>query len=253
VENHSTEHIGSPKRRVYLCVKILIVAIVIFILLLAAEVISFYINVNSGGLDASSSIIFNFCLFISGAFFLLLIILVPTCLIASLIKIDNPVNIILTAITIIILVSIPKDKDNSYLWNKIKHSPGPDLTRGLGINLGKGRKLKEFGLKLNQLKTDKDFIFTEQLLEPNFSRSIMDIPKGKFVLYSNLLNKKPSQLSDNVVVIFKSNVPHDNGYIGGPNDISTWWHYGRGSLMVFGDSRVEFVKTEDFNNLRWKP
>jgi hypothetical protein len=251
MENGFNKYIGSIWRQISLCVKILVISVVLFALALSIKIISFYINLNSGGMNFTSAIIFNICIPISGLFFLLIIILTPICFIESLIKIRNPINITLTILTIIIIVSL--SEFNTYLWNKIKSSPGPDSSRGLGINISRGRELKELGKKFDWLKNDKDFTFTEQFLEPNEIIDILTIPKGKVVLNSNLLNKKPSEISDNVVVIFESTVPHDKGNIGGPNDISTWWHYGRGSLMVFGDSRVEFVKVEDFNNLRWKP
>jgi heme/copper-type cytochrome/quinol oxidase subunit 2 len=251
VENDVKEKIEFPKRRICLSVKILIVAFILLILLLIAQLISVYINVNSGGLNAFSGILFNLCLPISGVFFLLLIILIPICFIVSLIKINNPANLVLTIITTIILILLPYC--NSYLWNKIKRSPGPDLSRGLGINLERYKRLKELEIKLNHLKNDKDFIFTEQFLDPNRIIDISNLPNGKFILNSNLINQKPSQIPNDVVVIFESNLPREKGYIGGPNDISTWWHYGRGSLMVFGDGHVDFAKTEDFNNLRWKP
>jgi hypothetical protein len=101
-------------------------------------------------------------------------------------------------------------------------------------------------------KNDKNLVFTQdwmgQFLEPI---SIRDI-KDDFVLNSKLLDKKLSQIPDNIVVIFECDVPRGN-VVGGPNDISTWWHYGKGSLIVFGDGRVEFVKKENFKDLRWQP
>jgi hypothetical protein len=253
VENSLTEHIGSTKRQICLCVKILIVTVALFIILLTVEVVSFDINVNSGGLETVYGEIFLYCLFGSVAFFLLFIILIPICFIASLLKIGNPVNIVLTVIATVILVS--SFKGHSYLWvKKLRLQSGPEVARCVPHNMARGKGLKELGLKLDLLKNAKDFVFTEQFLEPNSTYHIYALTKGTFVLNSNLLDKKPSQLSDNVVVIFESNIsPRDNVYIGGPNDISTWWHYGRGSLMVFGNGRVEFVKTEDFNNLRWTP
>jgi hypothetical protein len=252
VENRLTEHIGSPKRRTCLSVKILIVTVVLFVLLQTTVVISLYINVNSGGLETVSGKIFIYWFFGLMAFLLLFIILIPMCFIESLTKIDNPINILLTIVAVAIAVA--SFKGVFYLGSiKIKVGSGPDLPRCVAHNMARGKGLKELGLKLDLLKNAKDFVFTEQFLEPNSTYPIYALSKGKFVLNSNLLDKKPSQLSDNVVVIFESTIPRDEGYIGGPNDISTWWHYGRGSLMVFGDGRVEFVKTEDFNNLRWKP
>ncbi len=251
--NRLIEYIGSLWREIRLCIKILIAAVVLFVIFHTTETISLYTNVNSGGLEPISGKIFLYCPIGLMVFLLIFIILIPLCFIVSLVKIDEPINIFLTVIAIVsIVVSF---NGSSYLWGeKIKYKPEPDVTRCVAHNMARGKGLKRLGLKLDLLKNAKDFVFTEPFLEPNSTYHIYALPKGTFVLNSNLLDKKPSQIPDDVVVIFESNLsPRDNVYIGGPNDISTWWHYGRGSLMVFGNGRVEFVKTEDFNNLRWKP
>lgn len=250
--NRFVKYIGSVWQQVCLCVKILIVAAVLFVLLQAIEVVSLYINVNSGGLETTSGKIFLWSFLGLMGFFLLLLILIPICFIISLIKIYEPINILLTVIAVV--VAVVSFNGSFYLRDDIlKCKPEPDAMRCVANNTAKGKGLKKFGLQLNQLKNNKDLVFTEQLLELNLANHIHPLVNSNFVLNLNLLNKKLSQLPDNVVVIFESNVPHDKGNIGGPNDISTWWHYGRGSLMVFGDGRVEFVKTEDFNNLQWQP
>jgi hypothetical protein len=253
VGNRFVEYIGSVWREIRLCVKILIAVVVISVFLQAAEIVSLYINVNSGGLESTSRAIFLFCFYGLLPFFLIFIILVPLCFIVALINIDEPINIFLTVVAVVIAVA--SFEGRFYIRDdKLKFKPEPDSTRCVVHNMARGKGLKELGLKLDLLKNAKDFVFTEQFLEPNSTYHIYALTKGTFVLNSNLLDKKPSQLSNDVVAIFESNIsPRDNIYIGGPNDISTWWHYGRGSLMVFGDGRVEFIKTEDFNNLRWKP
>jgi hypothetical protein len=252
VENSFAEYIGSVWREIRLCVKILIVVVIFFVLLQAAEIISLYINVTSGGLEPASREIFLCCFYGLLPFFLIFVILIPLCFIVALINIDEPINIFLTVVAVVIAVA--SFKGGFYLRDdKLKFKPEPDSTRCVGYNTLRGKGLKELGFKLNRLKSDKDFVFTEQFLEPNPTNYILTITRDKFVLNSNLLNKKPSQIPENIVIIFESNIPYGKGNTGGPNNISTWWHYGRGSLMVFGDGRVEFVKTEDFNNLRWKP
>jgi hypothetical protein len=252
VGNRFTKYISSTWRQAGLCIRILIVVVVLFVLLQAVEVISLYVNVNSGGLGTISGAIYCWSGFGLMASFFPLIILLPACFIISLIKIYEPISLLLTVIAAVIAVA--SFNGRFYLRDDIlKCKPEPDSMRCVANNTARGKGLKKFGLKLNQLKKDKDLVFTEQFLELNLADYVFPLTKGKFVLNANLLNKKPSQIADNIVVIFESNVPYDNGNIGGPNDISTWWHYGRGSLMVFGDGRVKFVKTEKFNNLQWKP
>lgn len=251
--NRFVKYIGSVWQQICLCVKILVVAVVLFVLLQAVEVISLYINVNSGGLETTSGEIFLWSFWGGMGFFLLLPILIPICFIISLIKIDEPINIFITVIAVVIAVASFFNGRFYFRNDILKLKPEPDTTRCVAHTMARGDALRIFGLQLNQLKNNKDLVFTERLLERNLTDHINSLVNSNFVLNSNLLNKKLSQISDNVVVVFESNIPHDKGNVGGPNDISTWWHYGRGSLMVFGDGRVEFVKTEDFNNLHWQP
>jgi hypothetical protein len=250
--NDFTEYIGFAWRQVNLCVKILVVSVVLFVLVQSANLISFYINVNSGGLETLSGDVFFGCFYGLIAFLLLFCILFPLCFIISLIKIDEPINIFLTVVAVVIAVA--SFKGEIYLRiNQIQRRLEPGAMRSVGCNIQKGRTLREYGLELVRLKKDKDFVFTEQFLEENATNHILFLANSRCVLNSYLVDKKSSQIPDDVIVIFESTVPRDKGYIGGPNDISTWWHYGKGSLMVFGDGRVEFVRAEDFNNLRWKP
>jgi hypothetical protein len=252
VRNRFVEYIGSVWQQICLCVKILIVTVVLFVLSQAVELISLYINVNSGGLETISGEIVLWCFWGGMVFFLLLPILIPICLIISLIKIGEPINILLTvAATVIAVVSFFNVM--FYIRNDVfKFKPEPDTARCVVYNRAKGEALRKFGLNLSQSKNNKDLAFTHQWLEQNLTGITPAFTNGKFVLNSNLLNKKLSQITDDTVVTFESNIPYDKDNIGGPNDISTWWHYGRGSLMVFGDGHVEFVKTADFNNLHWQ-
>ena len=250
--NGFTKYIGSVWRKLSLCVKILVVSVVLFVLVQSAEVISLYTNVNSGGLESISGEIFFWGFLGLMAFLLLFLILIPAAFIVSLIKISEPINILLTVISIVIAVA--SFGVRGYLRNElIKLNPEPDSWRCVAYNTARGKGLRELGLILGRLKNDKDFSFNENFIEQNLPGYRLSLKNSHFVLNSNLLNKKPSEISDNVVVIFESTVLREKDYIGGPNDISTWWHYGRGSLMVFGDGRVEFVRAEDFNHLRWKP
>jgi len=253
VGNTFTKYIGFVWHQVSLCVKILVVAVVLLVLVQTFELISLDINVNSGGLETTSGEVYFWCFYGLMAFLFLFLILIPACFIVSLIKISEPINILVTFIAVVIAVA--SFGGRAYLLNeKIKCKPEPDSMRCVAHNTARGKILNEFGLKLVQLKNDKNFALSEKFIGQNLTSNMLPLINSEFVLNSNVLNKELSQLPDNIVVVFESNVPsRDEVYTGGPDDISTWWHYGRGSLMVFGDGRVEFVKTEDFNNLRWKP
>jgi hypothetical protein len=243
------KYIGSFWQQICLTTKILVVTVFLFVLLLVVENVSLYINVNSGGLETVSGTIFLESFFVFAAFFLLLPILVLICVVVAIVKIDEPINLFITVVAIV--VAIASFNGRFYLGKKIKLQPEPDLMRCVGFNLQKCETLRAFGPKLKSAKNDEDLTFTNDWIEGNLTDITPSLMNSHFVLNANLLNKKPSQLPDNIVVIFESNVTKGN--TGGPNDISTWWHYGRGSLMVFGDGRAEFVKTEDFNNLQWQP
>jgi len=253
--NRFTEYMGSVWSEARLCIKILVVSVAIFVLLQIAEVVSLYISVYSGGLETISGIIFLWCFWGSIILFFPLLILIPICAIIALINLDELANISLTIIAVII--AIASFSGRSYLRFNIKLKPGPDTTRCVSYNMCRVDRLKQLAIKLNQSKNDKDLVFIQhwpdKFLKLNSTDTMLFLKNGHFVLNSNLLDKKISQLSDNVVVIFESNIPYKKANIGGPNDISTWWHYGLGSLIVFGDGRIEFVKKENFKNLRWQP
>jgi hypothetical protein len=76
VGNSFTEYIGSVWHRACLCVKVLIVTVVLFVLLQAVELVSLYINVNSGGLETASGEIFLWCFWGGMGFLLLLPVLI---------------------------------------------------------------------------------------------------------------------------------------------------------------------------------
>lgn len=249
--NRFTNYISSLWHGINIGVRILIITVVLFLILQITEVVSFHISVNSGGLNTISGEIFLLSFWVPIVIFLLLVVLIPICFIVSLINIHEPVNGLLVLIaTVVVIISI---NGRFYLRNKVKFKPEPDSTRCVSYNMARCKDLGKFGIELSLLKKDKDLVFTHDWLKQNLADIMPAYTNGIFVLNANLLNKKLSQTPDNVVVVFESNISYDNGNTGGPNDISTWWHYGRGSLMAFGDGRVEFVKTEDFNSLQWQP
>lgn len=249
--NRFTEYIGAVWREAGILAKILLTVVILFVLIQATEIVSFYINVNSGGLETVSGEIHAFSFFGAICFLLLLFILIPVCFIVSLVKICNPANLFLTGIAI--AIAVVSFNGRFYLRdNKFKCKPEPDSMRCIARNTLNSRTAKEVGLRLQLLKSDRDMVFTREWKEQFSKPGSMESMGNDFVLNSSLLDIKLSQIPDNVVVIFESDVPRGN-VIGGPNDISTWWHYGKGCLIVFGDGRVEFVRKEKFKDLRWQP
>jgi hypothetical protein len=61
------------------------------------------------------------------------------------------------------------------------------------------------------------------------------------------LNKIPAD----VVILFETKAAKDP--VGGKELITADNHKGKGCVVLFGDMHIEFIKAEDFNNLRWEP
>ena len=243
--NRFTKRIGSIWHRTHLFARIVTAVVVLFVLIQMTEVISFYINDISGGLDTASDTIFGWSSTTSFGFFYLLIILIPLCLAVSFFKKHQSINIPLT-ITIALVAMISH-------MSKFEILQTNEPIRHWAHNKLAGKALKEFGLELNNAKHDENLIFTRNWGELISKNKTYLFKSGDFALNENLLNKKLSQIPDNVVVIFESDKSYDEDKIGGSDDISTGWHITQGSLIVFGDGRVEFVRTEDFNSLQWQP
>jgi len=66
----------------------------------------------------------------------------------------------------------------------------------------------------------------------------------------NLHGLSLKQIPENIVLIYQANTSNSAGTLG---EITAEYHYGRGALVMFGDFRIEFVKKEDFDKLRWEP
>ena len=76
-------------------------------------------------------------------------------------------------------------------------------------------------------------------------------PDGSFSygFNKNLDGLKISDVGQNTVMIFESD--GDRNATGGPEMLAAERHEGRGCNIVFVDGHVEFVRTEDFGNLKW--
>ena len=67
----------------------------------------------------------------------------------------------------------------------------------------------------------------------------------------NLSELKLAELPKDVVLLFET--PLAKNPVGGPELIKADGHPRKGCFVLFGDMHVEFVRAEDFNDLRWKP
>ncbi|MGA2093124.1 MAG: hypothetical protein ABSH16_06935 [Sedimentisphaerales bacterium] len=74
---------------------------------------------------------------------------------------------------------------------------------------------------------------------------------SEYAFNANLSGLKLSDIANNTVLLFET--PLAKNPTGGPELMSTNNHPTKGCFVLFADMRVEFVRAEDFNNLRWKP
>ena len=82
---------------------------------------------------------------------------------------------------------------------------------------------------------------------------LRDEPTGSSTLAvnSNLDGKRLAELPDDVVLLFGTKITPNPV---GDHTLLTPANYdGKGAVVLFADLHVEFVKTGDFGELRWKP
>ena len=79
---------------------------------------------------------------------------------------------------------------------------------------------------------------------------------NRYAFNQNLRDICLSEIPGDVVLFFETEIPSGRepakNPVGGCESIAKH-HYDRGAVVMFADLRIEFVKAEDFNNLRWQP
>lgn len=78
-------------------------------------------------------------------------------------------------------------------------------------------------------------------------------PKGQssYALNESTAGVRLAELPGDVILLFET-MPSENP-VGGRELITADNHDGKGSIVLFGDLQVAFIKAEDFNDLRWEP
>jgi hypothetical protein len=250
-----TKFLAENFKRTHRWVKILFGGIVVLALLVPLNYINLYFHINSGGLKPSGEVCFYIYFGFWGITFLFYIF-TAICIILSFFKTPRITNLILSIVGAMFIYSL----DSMCVGDKMSHFFGQpkeeDIARYYAHNVQAINNLREVSKKITLLDTKNDFIFTEQsirgLSDSNYlSERYHCIFDPDFDFYKNLLGLKPSQINKNTVLLFQSK--NDKSPLADANDISAEWHYYLGSLIVFGDGRIEFVKKENFKNLRWQP
>ncbi len=92
----------------------------------------------------------------------------------------------------------------------------------------------------------------DQLVERTINMKLFTCPSVKQGRCHYAMNPyaKPDSPGD-VVLLFETKAGWNQ--FGGPELLNPQNHNGRGCNIVFNDMHVEFVKTEDFDKLRWEP
>lgn len=76
-------------------------------------------------------------------------------------------------------------------------------------------------------------------------------PLSNYAFNANLSGLKLAELPKNTILLFETQLAKNPA--GGPELMSNNNHPIKGCFVLFTDMHVAFVRTEDFNNLRWKP
>ncbi|HEW79316.1 MAG TPA: hypothetical protein ENH34_05055 [Phycisphaerales bacterium] len=75
--------------------------------------------------------------------------------------------------------------------------------------------------------------------------------RSRYAFNKNLAGKHLAEIPNDIVLFFETEQEEDP--VGNSESITGKNHYDRGCVVLFGDLHLEFVKTEDFNDLRWQP
>jgi hypothetical protein len=125
--------------------------------------------------------------------------------------------------------------------------------------------LRDLGYRLEKYAVERDELlphatnWCDALIKFN-SYSLREMRKGwvkndeglsEFAFNANLSELKMAELPKDVVFLFETKLAKNPA--GGAELMNPENHPLKGCFVLFGDMHVEFVRAEDFNNLRWKP
>lgn len=239
-------------KRISLFVKVIFVGVFLLVLLAILNYIIFYTYINSGGINAKGWLLIylglcgiSFCFYFYAAI----------CLILSFFRMPKITNFIFSLVGIIFIHFI-QNACTGVEMSRFFGQADTDIVRYYAYNNVTIDHIKEFSNNVMIMRTRND-IFTEHYIKVFLCKfdtdekftSITRPPIPDIDFNKNLLGLKPNQVPSNIVMLFQSG--NKDSAFAGPNDISADWHYGKGSVVLFGDGRIEFVKKEKFKDLRW--
>ena len=74
---------------------------------------------------------------------------------------------------------------------------------------------------------------------------------SNYAFNNHLSEMKLLDVPNDVVLVFETSLARNPS--GGRELMETLHHRGKGCFVLFSDMHIEFVRVEDFNDLRWKP
>ncbi len=122
---------------------------------------------------------------------------------------------------------------------------------------GLGKVISSYSQDYNgQLPTLEKWreILLEELWPKQFICSAVETQDknlSSYAINKNLQSTKFEDIPADIVLLFECNLTKNP--TGGPELLTSENHKNKGSNIVFGDLHVEFIRTEHFENLRWKP
>ncbi len=223
-----------------------------------ANSLSFYFYVTSGGLNRIAANVWLYVYFMDKACSVIVLILLFVSLIWSPLSTGKINSLILTTIGIVIFIC--SAQIDSF------------VNAGFESNENYSEELRYWGHNENALKLihvlinviprycqkhdgrlpaldnwNSDFINTD----PDSMNVLLVSDLDRFAFNENLAGLQLDQIPGGVVLLFEAE--RGENRVGSESSITAYHHYGKGSIVMFADLRVEFVKAEDFDKLRWKP
>lgn len=254
--NESVEQITLVKSRISRWIIVFVVFSVILLLLELLQASSFYIYIVSGGLNTISSSIwpFFFTACLAGLFSVFLFGI--SSLIVALIKKPRLKNIGLAVIGISIWFlaeAINVYSSNGFSFGRprtesVRHySRNEHCKRGIIWARSAIKKYAEENKgKLPSTKNWGQELLNTTNSQPKWGQRCLE----RIAINERISGLKIEELPPDIVLLYETQMYKGDE---SAHEITAMYHYGLGSLVMYGDFHIEFVKKEDFNKLRWEP
>jgi hypothetical protein len=258
------------KPKVRLSIKISLIISSVMLILMLIQALAFYSYLESGGLNTTCEKFFPILYFPS--FFILFIVLFSLiCIVISPFKKPKLLNfnVAITSFLIALVAwGIFIYSSNGFTWKENQresvrywaHNEMDFLTLNwIRVTLPAYTKDHEGKLPAAD-KWYKSLIdYTETSTDSNIKSSIRTTKnlQRRFAFNIGVSEMPLLEIDHNTVLIFETNyifeINHAKELVGGPESITAEHQYGKGSVILFADMHIAFIRAEDFNNLRWKP